>query len=99
MSNEIFDGVLMNVVQKAEGIEGFYDAVFGFMRRKTDFYSNPDKARTTVLQQFERHCSHFVEDKHRQELIKQKQEELKREQEEESKTKQLKLMDLPPIIR
>jgi len=61
------------------------------MRRKTDFYSNPDKARTTVLQQFERHCSHFVEDKHRQELIKQKQEELKREQEEESKTKAAKV--------
>ena len=92
MSNDIFDGVLMNVVQKAKGIDGFYDAIFGFMRRKTDFFSNPEKAKTTVLFEFQKHLTAFNEDKVRQDLIKQKQEELKRKQEEEIKAKQA-----PPV--
>jgi hypothetical protein len=93
MSNEIYDGVLMNIVQKAEGIEGFYDAVFGFMRRKTDFFTVSDKARTTVLEQFERHLNLFNEDKQRQLLIKKKQDELKRKQEEEQKAKKAPVVE------
>ncbi|CAI2374824.1 unnamed protein product [Moneuplotes crassus] len=87
MADSMFDGVLMNIVQKAEGIDGFYDAVFSFMRRKTDFYSNPDKARSTVLAQFERHLHAFNEDAVRRDLIKKKQEEHKKKQEEEEKAR------------
>ena len=94
MSNDMFDGVLMNVVQKAEGIEGFYDAVFGFMRRKTDFFSAPDKAKATVIQQFERNLALFNEDKVRKELIEKKQAELKKKQEEEAKAKQAKVEEV-----
>ena len=36
----MFDGILMQVVQQSQGIEGFFDNVFGFLRRKTDFFSN-----------------------------------------------------------
>lgn len=86
--HEMFDGVLMNIVQKAEGIEGFYDAIFSFMRRKTDFFSASDKARQTVLEQFGKHEQNFREDKQRQDLIKQKQEEMKKKKEEEEKAKQ-----------
>jgi hypothetical protein len=89
MSDEMYDGVLMNIVQKAQGIEGFYDAIFGFMRRKTDFFTVGDKARSTVLTSLERHQNLFNEDKQRQLLIKQKQEELKKKQEEEQKVKQV----------
>lgn len=88
MSNELFDGVLMNIVQKAEGIEGFYNAIFSFMRRKTDFYSSPDKARQTVIAQFERNLALFNEDKQRQEMIRKKQEQMKRKQEEEKKAQE-----------
>ena len=37
---EKFDGVLMGICQQAKGIDGFLEAVFGFLRRKTDFFSN-----------------------------------------------------------
>ena len=79
---EMFDGILMNIVQKSEGIEGFYDSIFSFMRRKTDFYTNVDKGRSCVLGAFEKNATIFAEDKKRQELIKQKQEEKKREEQE-----------------
>lgn len=89
MSNEdIFDGLLMNIVQKSEGIDNFYDAVFGFMRRKTDFFSVPEKARTTVLDSFAKHAQLFKEDKDRQELIKRKQEEKRQKEEEQLKAQQ-----------
>lgn len=39
-SDGMFDGLLMQVVQSSQGIEGFFDQVFGFLRRKTDFFSN-----------------------------------------------------------
>ena len=34
-----FDGLFMSAIQQAQGINNFYDAMFSFMRRKTDFYS------------------------------------------------------------
>lgn len=88
MNNDMFDGVLMNIVQKAEGIEGFYDAIFSFMRRKTDFFTSPEKAREMVLSTFSKNEALFREEKHRMELIKKKQEELKKKQEEEAKAKE-----------
>jgi hypothetical protein len=88
MNNDMFDGVLMNIVQKAEGIEGFYDAIFSFMRRKTDFFTSPEKAREMVLNTFSKNEMLFREEKHRMELIKKKQEELKKKQEEEAKVKE-----------
>ena len=33
-----FDGVFMQVVQQSKGIEGFFGEMFGFLRRKTDFF-------------------------------------------------------------
>ena len=39
-SEGMFDGMLMQVVQQSKGIEGFFDQIFGFLRRRTDFFSN-----------------------------------------------------------
>jgi hypothetical protein len=39
MAEERFDGLFMNAVQQAQGIENFFDSLFGFMRRKTDLYT------------------------------------------------------------
>lgn len=84
-SAEMFDGILMNIVQKAEGIEGFYDTVFSFMRRKTDFYMNPAKGKSVVNEAFDKNAQLFEEDKRRQDLIKQKQEEKRREEDARKK--------------
>lgn len=37
---ERFDGMLMGLVQQSQGIDGFFDAFYGFLRRKTDFFTN-----------------------------------------------------------
>jgi len=41
MTEGQFDGMLINVVQANQGIEGFFNEIFGFLRRKTDFYTDP----------------------------------------------------------
>jgi len=48
MAEERFDGVFMSVVQQAAGIENFFDALFSFMRRKTDLFTKDDVCRTMV---------------------------------------------------
>ena len=39
-----YDGVLLSIVQQAGGIDGFFEAVFGFLRRKTDFFTDQSKS-------------------------------------------------------
>lgn len=39
-----FDGVFMSMIQQKGNIDGFFDGVFGFLRRNTDFFANQKKA-------------------------------------------------------
>lgn len=39
--DERFDGLYLNVAQTTKGIEPLLDTVFGFLRRKTDFFAGP----------------------------------------------------------
>ena len=39
-----YDGILAQMVQQNKGYEGFFDTIFSFLQRKTDFYANPSKA-------------------------------------------------------
>lgn len=75
MADERFDGLFMSAIQQAQGIENFYDAMFSFMRRKTDFFSNETSSFQTVANNFEKHKNLYGEDTKRQALIKQKQDE------------------------
>lgn len=65
MGDERFDGLFMNAVQQSQGIDNFFDNLFGFMRRKTDFFTLEDKSKTMVLSHLERHAKAFSEDKMR----------------------------------
>jgi len=40
MEEEKFDGLLMTLTQQAQGIDGLFKNFFGFLRRKTDYFSN-----------------------------------------------------------
>jgi len=40
---EQFDGLFMTALQKAEGINNFFDSLFGFLYRKSDFFSSQGK--------------------------------------------------------
>lgn len=37
---EQLDGLFMTALQKSEGINNFFDNAFGFLFRKSDFFSN-----------------------------------------------------------
>ena len=70
--DERMDGLFMSAIQNAQGIDNFFNYIFSFMRRKTDFYTADEKSKQVVVAQFEKHRVLFSEDKKRQELIKQK---------------------------
>jgi hypothetical protein len=40
-----FDGHFMSIAQQANGIEPLMDYLFGFLRRKTDFFSGASTVR------------------------------------------------------
>ena len=58
---ERFDGLFMTAVQQAQGIEGFFDALFSFFGRKTDLYSQEDRAMTMVNEFLTKHMGEFKE--------------------------------------
>lgn len=60
--DERFDGLFMGAVQNAQGIDNFYDALFSFMRRKTDFFSNEKAATTKVQEKMMKHMAMYRED-------------------------------------
>ena len=72
MGDERFDGLFMNAVQQSQGIDNFFDNLFGFMRRKTDFFTLEDKSKTMVVAHLERHAKAFADDKVRHEMIARK---------------------------
>jgi hypothetical protein len=72
-----FDGLFMSAIQQSQGIQNFYEYLFSFMRRKTDFYTMEDKSLATVNEIMKKHMALFAEDKVRQDLIAQKQAEAK----------------------
>jgi hypothetical protein len=44
-----FDGILMTLLQQKGSIDGFFDGVFGFLRRSTDFFANQKKAEEIIV--------------------------------------------------
>ena len=42
--NTQFDGLFMSAIQQSQGIHQFYDNLFSFMRRKTDFFTQEEKS-------------------------------------------------------
>ena len=73
--DERFDGLYMTVAQTAQGIDPLLDTVFGFLRRKTDFFAGPpgqqqqetgntgtDLAMRKVQQVMEKHAKRYLAD-------------------------------------
>lgn len=79
-----FDGLLMTLIQQTKGIDGFMDSVFGFLRRKTDFFSQNNGAEQTIVKWSKHHFDKFAETKKKEEEAKKKREEkLKATQQEQ----------------
>lgn len=49
MDDNRFDGILMSIIQQKGNIDGFFNSVFGFLRRNTDFFANQKKAEEIIV--------------------------------------------------
>mmetsp|Transcript_16509 Transcript_16509/g.16445 ORF Transcript_16509/g.16445 Transcript_16509/m.16445 type:complete len:358 (-) Transcript_16509:38-1111(-) len=79
MDDESFDGLFMQCVQTKRGIDGFLNCFYGFLRRRTDFFTTPTEAKQELLDHFEANLLYFNKAK---EYIQKKQEEKKKRDEE-----------------
>ena len=93
MEDDKFDGVLMNIVQQSSGINGFFEAFFGFLRRKTDYFSNPQDAKDLLTKNFEAHKTIYEENKRVEELNRKKKEEDRKRKEELKNQKVVEVTD------
>ena len=73
-TNEEYDGLLMTVIQKDGGIDNYFDAVFGFLFRKTDFFSNETKSREIMEVQFKKYLTRYQDKIEREKKIKERRE-------------------------
>jgi N-terminal conserved domain of Nudc. len=80
-ADERFDGLFMTAIQQSQGIDNFFNNLFSFMRRKTDFFTLSDKSKGIVNGALERHLNEYLEDKKREALVKAKQEEERKKRE------------------
>ncbi|EKF98764.1 hypothetical protein TCSYLVIO_010327 [Trypanosoma cruzi] len=54
-ADERFDTMLLAIAQQHDGIDSILDTFFSFLGRKTDFFTQPQKARESVQRALERH--------------------------------------------
>lgn len=86
---EKYDGILLNVAQQAGSIDGILDTFFGFLQRKTDFFTggqDEEAAETLVMTYYRKHWK--VGQKRRTELQEKNRvadEERKRRAEEQKR--------------
>ena len=67
-----FDNFMINVVDQNKGIDGFFDAVFGFLGRSTDFFTREQTAFELVNNSMTKHIKMFKENKKVQEALEKK---------------------------
>lgn len=71
----------MTAIQQSQGIDNFFNNLFSFMRRKTDFFTLADKSKDIVNQALEKHLKDYIDDKAREAALKAKEQEEKRKRE------------------
>jgi len=99
---EKFDGILLNVAQQAGSIENILDTFFGFLQRKTDFFTGSQDeaaAEQMVMKYYKKHWKagqkRREENKEKNRVAdeerKKRQEEKKKKDEEEYQKRQAEL--------
>jgi hypothetical protein len=71
----------MTAIQQSQGIDNFFNNLFSFMRRKTDFFTLADKSKTIVNSALDKHLKDYLDDKAREAALKAKEQEEKRKRE------------------
>jgi len=104
MDDERFDGMYINLAQQVGGIEPLLDSFFGFLRRKTDFFSgavNDNAPQETVLKAFTKNKAKSDEEKREKEAKEKKrkaEEEKRKARIEAEKAKQQKTDDEERVV-
>jgi len=84
---EYLDGLFMTAMQKAEGINNLFDAFFGFLERKSDFYGDPKRSKDFVDENYSKYLNKYKEKQEKEAKKKKKAEDDKKKLEEEAKKK------------
>ena len=87
MSNDDrFDNLFMTVAQQAQGIEPLLDQLFGFLRRKTDFYTAPpDKIHAMVMGALKKQGELYDQEQAKKAAAREKEEKRKKAAEAKKK--------------
>lgn len=83
---EKFDGILYTMVSSSGGYEGFFDQIFGFLRRKTDFFTDFKKAEQVIATIGKKHIEAYAKESNLKEASKVKQPDVKKEAPSEPKS-------------
>jgi len=78
---ERFDGMFMTVAQQAQGIEPLLDHLFGFLRRKTDFFAGAsrEKVENLVMKSLGNQADLHMRDTEKKRLEKERADRKKKE--------------------
>ena len=77
------DGLFMTAVQQSQGIDNFFDNLFGFMNRKTDFLTQEGKAYEMVNKYLNKHITAHKQQREVQAAIEKKKAEMKAKEQAE----------------
>ncbi|CUV07427.1 unnamed protein product [Cryptosporidium hominis] len=95
--DERFDSLLINLAQSANGIENFLDVIFGFLLRKTDFFTAMNQGEEEkILMKYFRKYQALSADKRREEkrLMMEREEERKKKIEEQKRREEEELKNM-----
>lgn len=90
--DEKFDGILYQIVSASGGYDGFFDQVFSFLRRKTDFFSDTKRAEQVIASSGKKHIeAHQKQTKEKQtKEAEEKEQKLKQQPAEKAQTEKVK---------
>jgi len=83
-----FDGLFMTVMQKSGGINNFFESMFGFLYRKSDYFADPSNAWSFVEKNYQKYQKKYDDRKEKESKKKKKEEEEKKSKLENHNIKQ-----------
>lgn len=67
---EKFDGIFTQIINERQGYEGFFDNIFSFLRRKSDFFANSKQGEQLIAKLGKFHADKYFEEKEEKERSK-----------------------------
>ncbi|XP_065198863.1 nuclear migration protein nudC-like isoform X1 [Sycon ciliatum] len=96
-NEEKFDGMLMHMAQQHPGgIKELLDTFFGFLRRRTDFYTGAEKSfsERVVMESFSVHQKHALEEKAKEDAAAEAAAAAKKKRTESPPAQKSKIVEL-----